>query len=395
VRALIGSHELGAVATLTTRRTVQRLLDSRGRALAELADDTVTGVRLDADLPDARWREVEIELVEGDRELMEALAATMRAAGVSPAGSSSKAGRVLAGPSTDPTAKPGGRKAPAGEVLDGGLRDAAHALLTADPLLRLDRPAAPERMRTAVQQLRAALALRHQVATEERSEALRAELAWVDTTVASLDDADRTHQRIRAALALESKDLVLGPVSRRTERELAATRKAALAAVRAMLDSDRYLGVMQTVRGMTGSIPLPPVDGRAADVLPELANRAASRAQRRLGQLRRAQSDGERRWQLAGARRAVERARYAELLVPGRKVSSLSTVLTKAADVLAEMDLSLQTQTALRALGVQAQLAGESAFTFGRLHGLEDLHRIELDRELKAVRSDLKRAQRH
>ncbi len=98
VRALIGSHELVAVATLTTRRTVHRLVDAHGRALAELADDTVTGARLDTDLPDVRWREVEIELVEGDRELMATLAATMRAAGVSPAGSSSKIGRVLAGP---------------------------------------------------------------------------------------------------------------------------------------------------------------------------------------------------------------------------------------------------------------------------------------------------------
>ncbi len=276
------------------------------------------------------------------------------------------------------------------------MRDAAHALLTADPLLRLDRPAAAERMRTAVQRLRAALALRQQVAAEGHSETLRAELAWLDATVATLDDADRTHERIRAALARESKDLLLGPVSRRTDRELAAARKAALAAVRAMLDSDRYLGVMQTVRGMTGSIPLPPVDGRAADVLPELADRAASRAYRRLGQLRRAQSDGERRWQLAGARRAVERARYADLLVPGRKADAagLSAVLTEAAGVLGEMDLSQQTQNALRALGVQAQLAGESAFTFGRLHGLEDLRRIELDRQLKALRSDLKRARR-
>ena len=384
------------MATLTTRRTVHRLVDGHGRALAELADDTVTGARLDTDLPDVRWREVEIELVEGDRELMATLAATMRAAGVSPAGSSSKIGRVLAGPEVDPAAKPAVRKLPAGEVLDGGLRDAAHALLTADPLLRLDRPAAAERMRTAVQRLRAALALRQQVAAEGHTETLRAELAWLDATVATLDDADRTHERIRAALARESKDLLLGPVSRRTDRELAAARKAALAAVRAMLDSDRYLGVMQTVRGMTGSIPLPPVDGRAADVLPELADRAATRAYRRLGQLRRAQSDGERRWQLAGARRAVERARYADLLVPGRNADAagLSAVLTDAAGVLGEMDLSQQTQNALRALGVQAHLAGESAFTFGRLHGLEDLRRIELDRQLKALRGDLKRARR-
>ena len=254
---------------------------------------------------------------------MAALAATMRAAGVSPAGSSSKVGRVLAGPAGDAAAKPAaGRTPPArcSTAASGTLRT------TCSPLTRCcgSTGRRRERMRAAVQRLRAALALRQQVAAEERHGGAASRAGWLDTTVASLDDADRTHERIRAALARESKDLLLGPVSRRTDRELAATRKAALAAVRAMLDSERYLGVMQTVRGMTGSIPLPPVDGRAGDVLPELADRAASRAQRRLGQLRRAQSDGERRWQLVGARRAVERARYAELLVPGRNGSPAS-----------------------------------------------------------------------
>ena len=98
VRAFVGSRELGAVATLTTRRTVHQLLDSDGRALAELADDTVTGERLDRDLPVVRWREVEIELLEGDRELMANLAAVMLAGGVAPAGSASKVGRVLQAP---------------------------------------------------------------------------------------------------------------------------------------------------------------------------------------------------------------------------------------------------------------------------------------------------------
>ena len=131
VRAFAGSNDLAAVATLTTRRTVHRLLDAEGRALAELADDTVTGERLDQDLPDVRWREVEIELLEGDRELMAGLAAAMRDAGVAPAGSASKVGRVLHAPAAAeaPGSASPGRRVSAAVVLDGGLRHAAHVLL--------------------------------------------------------------------------------------------------------------------------------------------------------------------------------------------------------------------------------------------------------------------------
>ena len=175
----------------------------------------------------------------------------MLAGGVAPAGSASKVGRVLqvAGKAAGTGGRRSARKVPAGEVLDGGLRHAAHALLSADPLLRLDREGAPTRMRTAVRRLRAALTLRRQVAPEQLTDPLRAELAWLDATVAGLDDVDSTQRRIRAALAREPKELLLGPVARRTDRELAAARKTALAAVREMLDSDRYLGLIEAVQG--------------------------------------------------------------------------------------------------------------------------------------------------
>ena len=71
---------------------------------------------------------------------------------------------------------------------------------------------------------------------------------------------------------------------------------------------------------------------------------------------------------------------------------STSALLDEIAGVLAEADLGLQTQGVLRGLAVQAQLAGENGFTFGRLHGLEELHAADLKRRLAALRKALKRA---
>ncbi|HTT51748.1 MAG TPA: CYTH domain-containing protein [Streptosporangiaceae bacterium] len=95
-----GGEPLRPVARLETRRTVRRLVGEPGQVLAEIADDTVAGSRPDPADP-ARWRlaenwrEVEVELVSGSRDLLNAVAAQLRAAGAEPSRSASKLARVL------------------------------------------------------------------------------------------------------------------------------------------------------------------------------------------------------------------------------------------------------------------------------------------------------------
>jgi inorganic triphosphatase YgiF len=96
-----GGRQLRPIARLETRRTVRRLLDDAGQVLAEVADDQVTGSRPGS--PDtaaweksATWREVEVELVSGTRDLLAAAGKRLRAAGAQPSASASKLGRLLA-----------------------------------------------------------------------------------------------------------------------------------------------------------------------------------------------------------------------------------------------------------------------------------------------------------
>ena len=91
-----------------------------------------------------------------------------------------------------------------------------------------------------------------------------------------------------------------------------------------------------------------------------------------------------------GARRAVERARYAFSLRPDG--SPAQAPLDEAADLLAELAAALSSQDALLAIAAQAHRAGENTFTFGRLHGLEEVRAGDVRRRLNAVRKDLKRA---
>jgi hypothetical protein len=91
----------------------------------------------------------------------------------------------------------------------------------------------------------------------------------------------------------------------------------------------------------------------------------------------------------------VERARYAELLASGCTTGAapgqLEATLDEVASVLARLEICAPAQEVLRSLAVQAQVAGENAFTFGRLHGLEQALAAALIRDTKKLSKDLRR----
>lgn len=99
VTGIVRGAPVGPVASLQTRRLVTLLRADDGRVLAEVADDTVTGTAFAA-TPDEPatvqvWRELEVELVDGDEAVLAAVAERLVAAGASPSPSPSKLARVL------------------------------------------------------------------------------------------------------------------------------------------------------------------------------------------------------------------------------------------------------------------------------------------------------------
>ena len=103
-----GGQPLHPIARLATPRRVRRLARRDGEVLAEVADDLVVG-SLPAGAaagPDgpampewreaSRWREIEIELVTGSRELLDSAGEALRRAGAAPSAAASKLSRLLA-----------------------------------------------------------------------------------------------------------------------------------------------------------------------------------------------------------------------------------------------------------------------------------------------------------
>lgn len=99
VEDITAGRGLHPVAILDTERTVVTLSSPSGEPLAEVADDLVTGTRLDR--PGAepvRWREIEVEAKSDRAEvpgLMEAAGQALRESGARRSSSASKLGRLL------------------------------------------------------------------------------------------------------------------------------------------------------------------------------------------------------------------------------------------------------------------------------------------------------------
>jgi len=98
VEDITAGRALHPIAILDTERAVVTLTGQAGEPLAEVADDLVTATRLDQ--PGAepmRWREIEVEAVEGAKaaDLLEAAGQALREAGARRSSAASKLGRLL------------------------------------------------------------------------------------------------------------------------------------------------------------------------------------------------------------------------------------------------------------------------------------------------------------
>src|SRR5664280_1696996 len=146
VRALVRDRPLVPIVVLHTTRIERRLLDGDGNTLAAIADDTVHGQRLaDGAVQESTWREVEVELLHGDRSLLDADSSQLQAGGLTPSESSSKIARVVSD-SAQPTPEAASEamgsagRATAGAVLLAHLEQQVDKLVMHDRGARVDEP---------------------------------------------------------------------------------------------------------------------------------------------------------------------------------------------------------------------------------------------------------------
>ncbi len=394
----VGTVALVPVARLRTVRTVRVLTDpGTGSPLAELADDTVTATRLP--LPgtpgqESTWREIEVELLQGDRAFLDAVTERFQWAGVVPATSPAKISQALGDAPARAAARVPSPTDPLSLTVLTALATHVGVLLGREEAVAVDAPDAVHKARVASRRLRSILQVFGDLFEADAVRTLRDELQWYATELGHARDAEVQKARLLERLDALPPESVLGPVRTRMEGELETTHQQALAGVRACLADDRYTALMVSLSHWLTDPPLVRVaDAPVAERAVPLVDRAIRRV-RRAHATAEASAGTERLAALHEVRKKSKVVRYAcEALtaVYGEAAASSARDWEAVTEVFGEMNDAVVARQRLLRLAEVAAAAGEPTFTYGVLFGAQ---LGDLDRDLPAARAALRRAVR-
>ncbi|MGR4879056.1 CHAD domain-containing protein [Streptomyces sp. LARHCF249] len=405
--ALLRSRVRGAglepQVRLLSSRKVSHLLDADGALLAELSTDTVRAERGEAT---AAWTEVEVELADGvEPRLLDAVEKAFRKAGLRVCDAPSKLARALAeteagagaGAGSDATAGAEAQAPPAADPGEGTagayvlsyLREQRDALVALDPAVRRGLPDSVHQMRVATRRLRSAFKTYRKVLDRSVTDPIGEELRWLAAELGVDRDQEVLLERIQTRLDELPRTLLLGPVRGRLRTWNNTRRSGSRRRALAVLDSARYLTLLDSLDALLAGPPLlKAAGGRAERVLPKAVLRDYERLAGRVEGALAMEPGGERDLALHEARKAAKRARYAaEAAVPalGKPAKRLAKAVKAVQSLLGDHQDSVVAREALRGLGVQSSAAGEPSFTWGVLHAREEVLAERRERELPGI----------
>lgn len=376
VRAIVRDRELRQVARLRTRRVETPLCAADGRTLAVIAQDDVTA---ETDAGKQHWQEVEVELVDGDPKLLDAVERELLAAGATPAAGPSKLARALGDRLTAPQTEHDqqGKGGDEGETkkIDPVLayaREQRDALIEHDPGVRHGDAESVHRMRVATRRLRSTLRTFRRTFGTDALDRLGPELKWLAGLLGEVRDGQVLEQQLLAAV--EDAGPEFAPVAVRVRQHLDAKIAAGRATLATELNAGRYLRLLDAVDELVADPDVHETHpiGRAAKAL-----RKADHL------LEVAVADSEDA-ELHEARKAYKRARYAvEVFVPseGKPAKKLVKALTDLQEVLGAH------QDSVVAREILSELAGPApdGFPYGVLYARQEQVGRDTFAELPAV----------
>ncbi|MFF0474355.1 CHAD domain-containing protein [Streptomyces sp. NPDC004284] len=391
LRSRVRDAEVVPAVRLRSSRDVRHLLTADGTLLAELSVDTVHAERL-PDGGEASWTEIEVELADGidDETILDAIGKRLKKAGILPSEAPSKLARALAetGAEPRPPATPG-KPGTAGAAVLAYVREQAEAIVALDPAVRRDLPDAVHQMRVACRRLRSAFKTYRAVLDRDATDPLGEELKWLAGELGAARDHEVLSARLRAALDEVPKTLRLGPVRARLRIWTAARGRDARRRVLDALDSARHLALLEALDALLTDPPLRKAAGRdAREVLARAVLKDHDRLAGRVDHALALDPGQERDLALHAARKAAKRARYAaDAARPalGKPAKKLAKRVKAVQSLLGEHQDAVVARATLRELAIQADAAGESAFTWGLLHGREEAGAADGERELPGV----------
>jgi CHAD domain-containing protein len=259
-------------------------------------------------------------------------------------------------------------------VVHAYLAEQVAVILGREADVRADVPDAVHKTRVATRWLRSALRTFRRLLDREVTDPLRAELRWLGGVLGEPRDAEVMREHLLERLGQLDDEQVVGPVGDRVTRELQERHAAAHAALVDVLDSDRYLGLLDRLLELLAETPW---RGRArkkaATVLPRLVRRAVGRAAQEWAGAQEAEGE-ERLHLLHETRKRAKAVRYAcEALAPtfGDDAADAAAAWEQVTETLGRLQDSAVAAAWLRDLARSADRADEDTYTYGVLVGLE------------------------
>jgi CHAD domain-containing protein len=381
---------------MTTLRTEWPLLAEDGTVLALVAYDDVSTEVVADPAAAQRWRELEVELVEGDRALLRAVDKRLRKAGAARSADPAKIVRALDGRWPPPPA-PSGPAGSAAAVVGEYVRAQRDAIIEYDPRVRRDEPDAVHKMRVATRRLRSTTKTYRPLWDRAATDHLRAELKWLAGVLGKVRDAEVMVARLERSLGELPPELVVGPVAARLPGGLRAQAAKDHRALVSALNGRRYTALLDELDALLAAAPTDKGLRPAEKLVPRRVRRTVGTVEDLLDKADSAPSGGlptpgvlDRDSTLHEARKAAKQARYAaEAAVPvgGSGATKLAAAMEDLQELLGDHHDSVVTRQLLRTTGMQAHAAGENAFTYGVLYGTEAAAARDLEAGLPAARA--------
>lgn len=374
LRDLVAVHlrgaVLGQVATLLTTRSTYLLKDADGEVLAELTDDLVSV--LNQGHVAARFREIEIESVNGDVTVLAKVGAVLRTAGAVGGEFVPKVIRALGPQATaEPDPPPPATvqlQQPARLAVQAILRRYVRAFMAQDPLLRRGHDDSVHQMRVAARRLRSALKTFGPLVDDVWAKSLREELKWVADSLGEARDGEVLLARLQAQLDELPPELVLGPVRAKIDADIGGNLVAARAHAAETLRTERYLALVdRLVNAAWDPMTTGLSEAETGEALRECVGSAWRRLVRDAARLSKPVAT-EDDWH--EMRKTAKQVRYAaEAVAPffGKPAKALAAQVEGIQELLGEHQDAAVAAATLRRLATGPRI-GNGAFTLGLLY---------------------------
>ncbi len=379
VTATTRGQALQPAAKLVTRRRRSTVHDADGRLALEVADDEVSV--MDGRRVAARFRELEVELAQGDHDgaaLLPVVVQRLQEAGAGAPDPTPKIVRAL-GPralaAPDIEVHDVGRRDTAGDVVRAAIAAGTRRLVAHDPGVRLGGDDEDvHQARVATRRLRSDLATFRPLLDEAWVAEVRGELGWVAGELGAVRDADVLAARLRLQadqLGQADAAAVAGLL-----RTLDGERTKARGRAGEALSTPRYAALLDRLVAASSAPPLTEAAGqRAADAVPGLVVRSWRHLAKAVEAVELVGTDAPDEL-LHEVRKKAKRCRYAceaVVAVAGKDAKRLGVAVAGIQEVLGDLQDAAVAELWLRsrAVGLTGAGAAGRAFSAGLLTGVQ------------------------